>query len=151
MTTGSAHVSNALERRVPLTLLIPGVGIIGGLAGGLVVGLLVFVWSAVESGGQDLPFVAITIAAIAGPALGAFMGVLASLLRILIGVHFGLTGELVAVSAGALLAPLVYLASEGDIGWMLLPLTIIGALAAWQFCHTVLKRARLEAPEIGNY
>jgi hypothetical protein len=138
-------------RRIPLTVLIPGVGIIGGLAGGLVIGLLVFVWSAVESAGQDLPVVAIIIGLIAGTALGALMGVLASLLRILIGVHFGLTGELVAVSAGAMVAPLVFLATRGSIGSLVLPLTIIGALAAWQFCRTVLKRARQEAPEIGNY
>ena len=136
---------------MPLTLVIPGVGILGGLAGGLVVGLLVVLWSAVESGGQDVPLIAIMFGLIAGPVLGATMGVLASLLRILVGVHFGLTGELVAVSAGALLGPLVFLVTLGELGSMLVPLTIIGALAAWQFCRTVLKRARHEAPEIGNY
>ena len=136
---------------MPLTLVIPGVGFLGGLAGGPVVGLLVVLWSAVESGGQDVPLVAIMFGLIAGPMLGATMGVLASLLRILVGVHFGLTGELVAVSAGALLGPLVFLVTLGELGSMLVPLTVIGALAAWQFCRTVLKRARQEAPEIGPY
>jgi hypothetical protein len=138
-------------RRIPLTLLIPGVGVLGGLAGGFVVGVLVVVWSAVESGGQDVPLIAIMIGLIAGTVLGAAMGVVASLLRILIGVHFGPTGELVAVAAGALLTPLVYVAVGGASEWILLVATIIGGLAAWQFCRTVLKRARQQAPEIGNY
>lgn len=138
-------------RRIPLTVLIPGVGLIGGLAGGLVVSLLVVIWSAVESGGQDIPLIAIMIGLIAGTVVGTAMGVVASLLRILIGVHFGLTGELVAVAAGALLTPLVYVAVGGASVWILLAATIIGALAAWQFCRTVLKRARQEAPEIGPY
>ena len=138
-------------RRIPLTVLIPGVGFLGGLAGGLGVGVLVVVWSAAESAGQGLPIEALTIGLIAGAALGTAMGVVASLLRILIGVHFGLTGELVAVAAGALLTPLVYVAVGGASVWILMVAAIIGALAALQFCRTVLKRARQEAPEIGNY
>ena len=138
-------------RRLPLTVLIPGVGVLGGFTGGLVVGLIVFVWSAAESGGQDLPVSAIIIGLIAGTVLGAVMGVLASLLRILIGVHFGVAGELIAVAAGGLLGPLLFVVALGGVDWTLVPLAIIGALAAWQFCRTVLKRARQEAPEIGPY
>ena len=138
-------------RRLPLTVLIPGVGLLGGLAGGVVVGIMFVVWSAIESGGRDFALIAVMFGAIAGPVLGTTMGVLASLLRILVGVHFGLTGELVAVAAGALLGPLVFLVGLGELDSTLVPLTIIGALAAWQFCRTVLKRARQEAPEIGNY
>ena len=138
-------------RRVPLTVLIPGIGIVGGIAGGLVVGLLVVAWSAIESGGDDLALVALLFGSWAGLILGALMGVLASLLRILVGVHFGLPGELVAVSAGALVAPVVFLVALGGLDSMIVPLMIIGALAAWQFCRTVLKRARQVTPEIGNY
>ena len=141
----------SVPHRVPLTLLIPGVGVLGGLAGGLVVSLLVVIGSAIESGGHDIPLIAITIGLIAGTTLGTAMGVVASLLRLLIGVHFGLTGELVAVAAGALLTPLVYVSVDGASAWILLAATIIGALAAWQFCRTVLKRARQQAPEIGPY
>ena len=139
-----------VPRRIPLTVLIPGVGVLGGVAGGLTIGVLVVVWSAVESGGQDLPVVAIFFGLITGAMVGAAMGVVASLLRILIGVHFGLVGELVAVSAGALLGPLPFLASGDVQGWMLVVAVIIGVLAAWQFCRTVLKRARQKAPEIEN-
>jgi hypothetical protein len=45
----------------------------------------------------------------------------------------------------------VFLAVLGELDETLVPLTIIGVLAAWQFCRTVLKRARQEAPEIGSY
>ena len=141
----------APPHRLPLTVLIPAIGVLGGLAGGFAVSLLVVLWSWIESGGRDVALVAILFGLWAGFILGAMMGVLASLLRILIGVHFGLTGELVAVSVGALLTPLVFLGALGALGWMVVPFLIIGALAAWQFCRTVLKRAQQEAPEIGPY
>ena len=138
--------------RMPLTVLIPGIGLLGGIVGGLVIGVLVVIWSLVESGGADAAEPAVILGAIFGLIVGGTMGVVASLLRLLaVGLQTGLAGELVAVSVGAvggpLLLPLAY-----DLGpAMLTMLLVLGALAALQFCRTVLKRARQEAPEIGNY
>lgn len=138
-------------RRLPLTVLIPAIGLLGGTAGGLGIGLLVVIWSLIESGGQDSAEPALILGAFSGFIVGGTMGVVASLLRLAVGLQAGLAGELVAVSVGAvggpLLLPLAY-----DLGpAMLTMLLVLGALAALQFCRSVLKRVRQEAPEIGNY
>jgi hypothetical protein len=139
-------------RRAPLSVLIPGIGLLGGTAGGLAVGALVVVWSLIESGGVDSAAPAMILGAFCGFVVGGTMGVTATLLRLLaVGLHAGLAAELVAVTLGAVAGPLL-LPLARDLGpGVMTVLVIIGALAAWQFCRTVLKRARQEAPEIGPY
>ena len=137
---------------MPLVVLIPGIGLLGGVLGGLAVGLIFVIWSAIESNGQDTAAPALILGAFFGAIVGGTMGVVASLLRLLaVGVGFGLAGELAAVCVGAVggpfLLPLAY-----DLGpGMLLILILIGVLAALQFCRTVLKRVRAEAPAITDY
>jgi hypothetical protein len=139
-----------VRRAQPLSLVLILTGLLGGVAGGLAVALIVSVWDLIESGDPDVFALAGMVGLISGTLLGLTMGVAAALFR-LIGVRFGLRGELVAVAAGAIIPPFVFGGILGPLHAVWIVLLVPGVLAAWQFCRTVLKRTRQEAPEIGTY
>jgi hypothetical protein len=140
-----------LRRRMPLTVAIPLIGVVGGLAGGTALALALIVFAAIESGGADWAFAALPIGIWLGAIVGAATGVVSSLLRILIGVRFGLVGELVTVSVGAIATPVAFVVVQRLWGWPTIVALVIGVLAALQFCRTVLKRAGANAPSIPRY
>jgi hypothetical protein len=138
------------RRAQPLGFVLVLSGLLGGAAGGLTVALVVTIWDVIESGDAEVWALAGMVGLITGTLLGLAMGVAAALFR-LIGVRFGLRGELVAVAAGAVIPPFVFGGILGPVNAVWVVLLIPGVLAAWHFCRMVLKRARQEAPEIGTY
>jgi hypothetical protein len=132
---------------MPLSVALVVHSIAGGLAGGVLVGLGLMVWSAIDSGGRDWAVIAVGIGAWAGFVVGAAIGVLAALLRTAVLIFTSqIRWQVVAVVAGAAIAPIVVLILVGVSGLAWFGL-IVGALAAVHLGRLVAKRLRRDRAE----
>lgn len=128
--------------RMPIPVAIVVHGIVGGLGGGVLVGVALMVWSAIDSGGRDWNVLAVGIGAWAGFVVGAAIAVLAALLRTAVLIFTSqVRWQVVAVVVGAVIAPIVVLAIVGASGLAWFGL-IVGGLAGLHLGRLVAKRLR---------
>jgi len=132
---------------MPLTVALFVHGVVGGAAGGVLVGIGLAVWSAIESGPGNLEFLPIGIGAWAGFVVGASIAVLAILARIAVLVFTQeIRWQVVAVVVASVVAPIIVVSLVGASGLAWFGL-IVGGLAAVHLGRLVAKRLRRERSE----
>jgi hypothetical protein len=135
---------------MPLTVALVVHGIAGGLAGGVLVGAGLMVWSAIASGGSEWNLLAVGIGAWAGFVVGASIGVLSALLRAAALIFTqDLRAQVIAVVIGSVAAPIIVLSLVGASGLAWFGI-VVGALAAVHLGRLTAKRIRRKRAEPGS-